>query len=347
MMNIDYELLHHPYWADVEPSTMNLVRVSRPLPLAINPLYKKVDIRIASVPGSQREHSKIGVGSAGILHYIKQGRIHQDTKVTEATSLRTGHDMALACLALGLEFHPVYNFDTPESKIRKMIGIGQHVRPHPHQDPDMSAVDVARRLGAQDGWCNPDQYGPDGWNENFQEIVALQWFGQVIRKPRIVFIPGGTMGSSKGAYKAAKLLGLNMEIHPVLVAPGQEWPGGRTLAKVKRDVRNGWEEFFPEESLRYAPRLEAIYLSYLSWPYTILPLGISFGAALYAALHHVFKLHQEGALDQYADPKDGKVHVHVFAPDGHDDYVELYKVLTHEVLARRVPVTFESLFCGM
>lgn len=334
------------YWTDSNPNHMRLVRVSRPFPPFLNPLFKKgVVMRAAGVPGSEARHSKWIVGREAIAYGIERGLIKQDTKIVEATSANTGDGIAETCTALGLEFYPVFNFDTPQPKVASMTIYGPHIHPLPHSDPNETTVERARKLGAQPGWFNPDQYGPGGWNWGIQKVMARQWFTQVARKPRIVVLPAGTMGSSMGAYYAAQELGLDILVVPVVVRKGHEWPGGRTLARILRDIRNGWEKLFLPEFLEDAPRYEAFNLSYQSWPFTPRPLGPSFGAALYGALHFLWKHDRAGTLDQFRDPADGKIYVDVFGPDENLLYIDIYpNVLTYEDMLRQKPVSLKQLF---
>src|SRR3989344_5438583 len=154
-------LLEHPFWATSNPDNMRLVRVFD-LPSEANPFAEDgVIIRIAAAPGDVPYH-KWPMARAGILDDIEKGLIGPDTIVVEASSGNTGHAMASICNLLGLSFTVVIPIDIPAAKVDVIRALGNGVS-FAMPNRGETTVECARRLGAQEGWYNPDQYR-GAWN---------------------------------------------------------------------------------------------------------------------------------------------------------------------------------------
>ena len=299
---------------------MKLVRLYN-LPGEANPFAEDdVIIRIAASPGDVPYH-KTPMARAGILDGIQKGRITPGTTVVEATSGNTGHAMASICTILGLDFVAVVAGDVPSSKIDVIRALSEHVSIRTPEKGETTAA-CARRLGAQEGWYNPDQYS-GAWNpQSHCDNLASQLFKET---PVSVFVtPGGTMGTCMGVAQYAKENNLKTRVVPVMCQEGQEIPAARTLARVKKDVTLPWETYFNEaKDIQFGTRREAFSLSYLTWRMIPAQLGPSFGLALAGALKFLRTHKAAGTLDQFREP-DGKVHMVVFGPDDYRPYNALY-----------------------
>jgi hypothetical protein len=362
-MEIDQELINDPYWGETDPGKMRLVQLSDPFPPELNPLFDEhVVIRAAGVPGSEAthgtiiRHSKSIIGRRGILHGIQTGRIHhkspttgRPTQVVEATSANTGQSMALACQRLGIPFMPIVKSDTPPTKIEEMEKVGDLIKVSKHYDLSETTVQKARRLGAQPGWYNPDQYGSDwNWIEQ-RDRLAPQLFEQAIQafgeEPSLLVLPAGTMGTAIGNQMYVQSKGLHTLVVPVMCAPQQEVPGARTRASIELDILFDWKGLFGER-IEYGPRYESILLSYLSWPALPHPLGPSFGLGFYGALSFLRKHQQAGTLDQLRR-KNGEISVVLFGPDSNALYQHVYPAVLHyNDYAQRRPIDIEKLFAS-
>ncbi|MHB8860523.1 MAG: pyridoxal-phosphate dependent enzyme [Minisyncoccota bacterium] len=321
--NMKNALLNHPFWRVSDPESMRLVRIFT-VPQKANPFANDgVIIKIAAAPGEAPYH-KAPMARAGILDGIRKGLITPETTVVEATSGNTGHAMAAICNMLGLRFAAVVPSDVPGPKLDAMRALG-NVSFHTPEKKGETTVDCARRLGSQGSWHNPDQYGSE-WNPRSHcEHLAPQLFRQTAVS---VFVaPAGTMGTCMGIaqYDALSHVGHCRKVVPVMCLEGQEVPAVRTLARVKRDIRLPWQEYFQESDIQFVTRYASFILSFLSWRFTPIPvwLGPSFGAAFVGALKFLREYKTAGALNNLRE-SDGKIYVVVFGPDDYRPYTSLY-----------------------
>lgn len=344
MSTCDQELLDHPFWDATDPDKFRLVRVSSPFPEAFNPFARdRVVIRAAGVPG-EMEHSKTYLGREGFLDGVRKGTIQRDTIVHEATSGNTGHSMAKAANALGVRFCAHIPGDTPQEKINAMRVFGRYVAPELHFDLAESTVEKARRLGAEPGHYNPDQYA-GAWNPRaHQRYLAPQLFRQT-GNVSLLFVPAGTMGTAMGLALCAREQRLGTRIVPVMVEGHGEVPGARNRSRIERDVRLDWPALFADDSLEYAPRHASFFLSFLSWQFVPQSLGPSFGLGLYGAFAHLWKLKKRNALDSLRD-RDGNIDVVVFGPDDSRLYSPIYlaELSLEELSARDLPALETIIF---
>lgn len=331
-------LLQHSFWRTSDPSHMRLVRTSEAFPPELNPFIDDgVVIKAAGVPGDV-PHSKWYMAREGIRAGIEDGFINSNTTIVEATSGNTGQGMAVVCNALGLRFVPVMSGDVPQDKINVVRALGRHIQLQLHFDSDETAVECARRLGAQSGWYNPDQYA-QGWNFDAHfRYLAPQLWGQ--EKISILAVPAGTMGTCIGLALYAREKKLGTTVVPVLCAEEEEVPGARSLVSVKKDIRQPWEKIFRNEDLQFGTRHAAFYLSFLTWPHVTQQLGPSFGLGFAGALSFLQKHRNAGTLKQFRDHGDDKIHVVVFGPDDYRPYTGLYlgELKRRELSARTPPL---------
>jgi len=322
-MEANKKLLEHPFWEVSNPSQMRLVRVFE-LPSYANPFFGEgVVLKVAAGVGEVPNH-KAPMAREGILDGIRKGLIQPDTIVVEGTSGNTGAGMADTCNKLGLRFKAIVSNDVPSSKLDVIRALGDDIG-FGSPEKGETTVDCARRLGAQPGWYNPDQYAGD-WNPMAHyKYMAPQLFEQT--KVSVFVTPGGTMGTSIGIDRYARNHKLSTKVVPVMCAEGQEVPAARTLARVKRDILFQWEECFPENEIEFATRYASFLLSYLSWRLIPAQLGPSFGLAFVGALKFLRKHRNAGTLDQFRHPDDGQIHVVVFGADDYRPYIALYLAL--------------------
>lgn len=333
----DQRLLDHPFWQATEPRGCRLVRLSEPFPAVFNPFADdNIEIRAAGIPG-EMEHSKSYLGREGILDGVKSGAIVSDTIVHEATSGNTGHSMAKAANALGIRLCAHIPGDTPQEKINAMRVFGRYVSPEMHFDPSETTVEKARRLGAQSGHHNPDQYA-GMWNPHAHKKYLAPQLWEAAGTISLLFVPGGTMGTSMGLALHAEEHELATKVVPVLVEKGDEVPGARTRQRIERDVLLDWRSYFGDNSIEYGPRHESFFLSFLSWQFMPQSLGPTFGLALFGALTHLWRHKKAKTLDRYRDPA-GKISVVVFGPDDNRLYTQLYlsELSLEELSARSLP----------
>ncbi len=321
-MKPNQELLNHPFWEATNPSKMRLVRIFE-LPSEANPFADDdIVIKIAAAPGEAPYH-KWPMARAGILDGIRRGLIVPETKVVEASSGNTGHGMAIVCNGLGLDFTMIVANDVPGQKVDIVRALGNCVGVRT-PDSGETTVECARRLGAQEGWYNPDQYSGE-WNPmSHYNHLAPQLFGQT--QVSLFVTSAGTMGTSLGIDRYARDNALRTKVIPVMCADGQEVPAARSMARVKRDIRLPWESIFQGKGIQFGNRYASFLLSYLSWRLIPVQLGPSFGLGLVGALKFLRQHKHAGTLEQFREP-DGKIHVVVFGPDDYRPYNNLYLAL--------------------
>ena len=317
-------LKNHPFWHRSNPREMKLVRTF-PLPVEANPFFGDgVNLSIACAAGETMNH-KWTVAYEAIRNGVVRGLIDENTIIVEASSGNTGLNLAIICGLLGLRIVIVVPNDMPGAKLDVIRTVGGHVS---FQSPlhGESTATCARRLGAQDGWHNPDQYTGD-WNPRAHASYLMpQLFAQ---NPRMtVFVPPcGTMGTALGAHQYAVEHGLSFAVVPAMVADGQEIPAARTLSRVKQDVRNGWEKYFNEANIEFGNRFASFLLSYLLWRLVPVQLGPTSGLAVVAAFKFLRRYLADGTLNRFRHPKDGLVHIVAFGPDDYRLYSALYMAL--------------------
>lgn len=316
---MDNPLLNHPFWQQADPIDTRLVRVYN-VSEQYNPFAEDgVVLRVATGFGEAPFH-KWAMAREGLLEGVKSGKITPETVVVEATSGNTGLGMATACTMLGLRFVAVVNKDVPGTKLDVIRALGDHIS-FQSPLPGETTVDAARRLGAQPGWYNPDQYASD-WNPRAHEQhLAPQLFKQT--PVSLFFTPGGTMGTALGVARYARAHDTCTKVIPVMCAEGEEVPAARTLSRVKKDVRIPWELEIKEEDIRFGTRRESFALSFFSWRFLPVQMGPSSGLAFAGALKFLWEQKAAGTLSQFSE-SSGKIFVVVFAPDDYRPYVDLY-----------------------
>jgi cysteine synthase len=272
---------------------------------------------------------------AGMLDGIRSMRIAPGTTIVEATSGNTGFALAMFCNALGLSFVPVIPGDVPSTKVDAIRAFGNGVSPMIHHSKEVTTVERARELGRQWGWYNPDQYA-GAWNEQAHyHYLAPQLFSEVT--PSLLFVPGGTMGTCLGLERYVREKHLPTKIVPVMCAPGEAVPAARTLARVKRDVQNGWPDVFDEADIAYGSRHAAFLASFQSWREVPVQIGPSSGLALASAFGVIEQRLSAGTLDELRSDA-GTVEVVVFCPDDARQYLHLYfGELTQEEFSGSAP----------
>jgi cysteine synthase len=279
----------HPFLEATDPSKSRLIRVSQPFPAWLNPFHDDgVVIRAGAIPG-EVAHSKSYMARELIISGIERGAITADTTIVEASSGNTGQAIASICNALCLKCQIVLPGDTPTSKINVVRAMGRYVEPVLHFDRRESVVSRARREGAQAGHYNPDQYANPLNPLAHETHLAPQLIGARGGEFHLIAAAAGTMGTCLGLKTAVNKAGLPATILPVLCAEGEEVPGARSLAKIRRDVKLPWEQSFTLQDIEFGPRHESFLLAYLSWRWIPQMLGPSFGLALFGALKRLWK----------------------------------------------------------
>lgn len=324
------KLSEHPVFDPLKNHRhIKLAETSDEFPPEFNPFHRDGVIikAISACSGTSTVNSKAMMSLAGIYYGIANGNVNQDTIIVEQSSGNTAKEMAKVCIELGLRFEPIMNQFMPASKLNAVrVLAGGLVQP---RFASSGGAQLARSLGLQDGYFNPDQYGGT-WNPLAQrEMLAPQVLAGN-EDASVAFFLAGSCGTPIGVAAATHRMGLPLEVKMVVVAGQEDLSGGKNLFKIKEEVLHNWCGYFPEDELLYAPRYQSILLSYLSWPYVVkrshglrFMFGHSFGATVFAAFEWVAARKLDGTLDKYRR-SDGKILLLTFGADDYSGYTDLY-----------------------
>lgn len=293
------------------------------IPLACHPFTNDcVEIRCIGAP-PHMPHAKWGLAEAAIRRGRKEGRIGRGrATIVEASSGNTGNAFALVCRREGLRLVIIMPPDVPADKLNAIRVVGGQLEVRP-PIAGKTSVETARHLGTQDGWYNPDQYAGE-WNWQAQLLAIAEPVLMQHQNTTLLFAPAGTMGTCLAFRECIRRVGMRTRVVPVICRPGQAVPGARSLAQIRKDVRNEWESQFAEQDLVSGSRKAAFLLSHWSWQFTgSRQLGPSFGLALQGAFKFLSEARTRGELGQYRD-RSGWARVLVFGPDTCQPYLPLY-----------------------
>jgi len=265
---------------------------------------------------------------AGIHDGILNGEVTQDTIIVEQSSGNTAKELAKNCIELGLRFEPIMNQFMPAVKLNAVrVLAGGLVQP---RLVSSGGAQLARELGLQKGYYNPDQYGRR-WNPSAQCNMLAPQALSGNEDAAAIFLLAGSCGTPIGFAEAVLRMGIPLEVKMVVVAGHEDLSGGKNLYKIKEDVLQDWRKYFHEEELLQAPRYQSTLLSYLSWPYVVnrkrglrFMFGQSFGATVFAAFAWARARKLDGTLDKYRRKSDGKVLLLTFGADDYSGYTDLY-----------------------
>ncbi|HTR18489.1 MAG TPA: pyridoxal-phosphate dependent enzyme [Candidatus Paceibacterota bacterium] len=295
--------------------------MASPLSSAINP-FAEDRVRITpAVLYDDTFNSKAPVAYELIYAAINSGKITSKTKVVAASSGNTGLGIAQICKAVGLlRCEIVMQNDTPGSKVGTISALG-----HPIDTVLLSSgtVQYAREKGQQPGWYNVDQYA-DRANLLAQfNYMAPQLWGIYGNRIDLIVVPGGTLGTAGGLQKYAQNAGFKTKIVLALCADGQEVPGARDEARIRRDVKIASVDNF--EYRMTATRYQSFLASYamfseIDWT----PGGPTSGLALSVALRFLQRHKDAKTLDQFRGP-DENLNVVFLCPDDYRLYGDLYR----------------------
>ncbi len=330
-MNGTKKLLEHPLFNQLKHHVwVKLAVTSDEFPAEFNYFHNDgvVIKAVSACTGTAKTNSKSMMSLAGLYNGVLSGHIEQDTVIVEQSSGNTARELAGHCIELGLRFEPIMNQFMPAAKLNAVrVLAGGLIQP---RLVSSGGAQLARQLGEQPGYYNPDQYG-NAWNIEAQcDMLAPQVIAGN-EDAAAAFFLGGSCGTPIGVAKAVAKMGLPLEVKMVVVAGHEDLSGGKNLFKIKEDVLHDWRSYFPEEELLQAPRYQSILLSYLSWPYVVrrgpglrFMFGHSFGATVFAAFAWVETRKRDGTLDKYRRKSDGKVLLLTFGADDYSGYTDLY-----------------------
>lgn len=325
------KLSEHPVFEPLKHhAKVKLTELSDEFPPEFNYFHKdRVVIKaISACTGTAKANSKAIMSLAGIYDGIVNGHITQNTILVEQSSGNTAKELAKNCIDVGLRFEPIMNQFMPAAKLNAVrVLAGGLVQP---RLVSSGGAQLARELGLQKGFYNPDQYGKR-WNPSAQcNMLAPQALADN-EDAAAIFLLAGSCGTPMGFAEYVRRMGLPIEVKMVVVAGHEDLSGGKNLFKIKEDVLHDWGKYFPEEEILQAPRYQSILLSYLSWPFVVkrghgirFMFGHSFGATVFAAFQWVEARKQDGTLDKYRRKSDGKILLLTFGADDYSGYTDLY-----------------------
>ncbi|HWP61220.1 MAG TPA: pyridoxal-phosphate dependent enzyme [Candidatus Paceibacterota bacterium] len=312
------------------PHFQQLVRLGEPLSRRINIFANKRD-RVDIVPAflfGDTFNSKAPVAYELLREGVMSGAITPNTTVVCASSGNTGLNVALHCAAMNLKCEIVMQTDTPPSKVGLISALGRRIKV---ELVNSGTVQYARERGKLRGFYDTDQYGRRANRIAQGTYMAPQLFAASARLNEtygaqtnidIIVAPGGTLGTAGGLLDFVQK-GYPTTVVPALCADGEEVPGARDPARIKRDVTIGSLDEFTY--WRQAGRYDSFLASYAMFHdvgYT--PGGPTSGLALCVALRFIAEHKRAGTLDQFRGP-NGRIQVVFLCPDDFRAYVDLYR----------------------
>ena len=323
-------LLEHPVFDLIRHhQSVKLAETSDPFPPAFNPhLNDGVEYRaVSACTGTDMANGKSMMAAYAFYNGIEDGFITLGTTVVESSSGNTGPEMEKIALELGLNMRLVLKQSMPPPKLDRARVLSSD-RVHTEL-VTREGAHLAREIGKQPGFYNPDQYGRD-WNPHAQATFVAPQVFRGNEDAAAAFVLGGSCGTPLGFKRYVEKVGLRTEVHMVVAVGHEDLSGGKNLHQLKSDVLHNVFAVFPEESILRAPRYQSNLLSWLSWPYVVkrerglrFMFGQSFGATVFAAFDWVEARKKDGKLDSYRSP-DGKVVVLTFGMDDYQGYTNIY-----------------------
>jgi len=319
------QLLSHPALTRLHPNSRKLVRIASPLTDALNP-FANDGVKITpAILYSSTFNSKVPVAYELIAEAIRSGKITKETKVVAASSGNTGLGIAQINKCIGIESLIVMQNDTPQPKVGIISSLG-----HPINTALVSSgtVQYAREKGAEPGWYNVDQYTNKANLEAQFKYFAPQLWIEHRGRIDLIVAPGGTLGTAGGLKKYVEENGFGAKIVLALCADGQEVPGARDEARIRRDVKIASVDDF--EYRMTATRYQSFLASYamfaeIDWTQG----GPTSGLALSVALRFLQKHKDAGSLDRFRG-RDGDINVVFLCPDDYRLYADLYRSTLNE-----------------
>lgn len=307
---------------------LRLVETSDSFPRAFNPHTDLgVEYRAVSLAeGTDQANGKGMMALHAFYDGIGKGFIHSGITTAEPSSGNTGPEMQKIALELGLPFRLILKRSMPPAKLERALALcDANVRT---ELVSGGGAQLARELGKQPGFYNPDQYGRE-WNIDAQATyIAPQVFEQN-SDAAAIFVLGGSCGTVLGLKRYVETYGLPTQVKMVVAAGHDDISGGKNLSQIKADILHDVFSQFPEKEILEAPRQKANLLTWLSWPHVVkrsrglrFMFGQSFGATVFAAFNWVEARRRDGTLDDYRDKHD-RVVILTLGMDNWEGYIRL------------------------
>lgn len=312
-------LLDHPALHRMNPSRRRLVCVADPISSNLNPFDGDKVIFTPALLYADTFNSKAPVAYQLILDGIASGEITPDTTVVAASSGNTGLGVAQGCKMIDLKCKIIMQTDTPALKVGAITMLGEPIE---IEQISSGTVQRAREYGAQPGYYDTDQYARPGNLKAQYSFLAPQLWGNNFDIDVLV-ASGGTLGTIGGLQKFAKEREFTTKFVVALCADGEEVPGARDEARVKRDVAGLSVDQF--DAKLYGSRYDSFLTSMALVPEIAwMSGGPTSGLAFLSALRYIDQHKKAGTLDSLRG-KNGYVQAVFICPDDFRLYADLYR----------------------
>lgn len=329
--NTTRSMLEQPIFDPIRyHAQVKLAETSDPFPPAFNPHDADgVEYRaVSAAVGTDQANGKGIMALYAFYDGIEAGLITPDTTVVESSSGNTGPEMQKVALSLGLRMNLILRQTMPSGKLNRARALCDgRVRT---ELVTTGGPELAREIGRQPGFYNPDQYGR-AWNPQAQAAFLAPQVFAGNEEAAAIFVLGGSCGTPLGFARYVRERGLETKVHMVVAAGDDDLSGGKNLSQVKADILHDVFSVFPEETILQVSRDQANLLAWLSWPYVVkrsrgltFTFGQSFGATVMAAFAWVEREKRRGTLDAHRRGRGGKVVVLTFGMDDFQGYLDIF-----------------------
>lgn len=153
----------------------------------------------------------------------RQGRIHQETIVAEASSGSTSIAFALACAQLGIQFVAFMPEGVSAERVMMIRAYGAEVRLTPREEGIQGSIRATRELASQCDAFLPIQFANPDNSEAHRLHTAREAIDQIPGNQVDAVVSGvGTGGTLVGLYQG--LCDVGCSVTPVLARPVQAGP---------------------------------------------------------------------------------------------------------------------------
>lgn len=253
----------------------------------------------------------------------RKGELSKTHTLVENSSGNTGFSLAIIGKILGIKNTTVIvPYDIAPGKLEMLRIAGAKVIFCKGQPEEMSGIDLAKKMGEEDGFLNLNQYQNNANPDAFEKWIAPQIWEQTEGTMSIFCAGLGTTGTIVGMSEYLRKIVAKVYIIGVNLPENNAIPGVRTLKKLE-------EISFPWDKKIYR-RIEAgtkeSFEKSLALCRAGLIAGPSSGFALAGLLKFLNEKQNLADLDSFRN-KDGNIVAVFICPDTPFPYLDKYSTI--------------------
>ncbi|MDE2021969.1 MAG: pyridoxal-phosphate dependent enzyme [Patescibacteria group bacterium] len=288
------KVVTNPYLDSLAPGKNEIVRVVD-LPEHLNPFAKDgVRISAAIAYGSLLNVKQILVRHLFETAF-KRGEFDDVDTIVEASSGNTGLGIALLAKAYGFKkVVLIVPRDIAPGKLEPLRLLGADVMLHADTPGKPTAVQLAKKMGAQKGWYNFGQYTNEANPDAYYQWLAPEVEKLVPLRRIVVSVGLGTTGTATGLARYFAEHGKDAYVVGVKCADGEAVPGMRDGNRLK-EVTIGWKEALGDRVMDAGTK-ESFRASRNLWHYVPSLPGPSSGASYVGLIKYLNRERDAGRL---------------------------------------------------